>query len=127
MSHTPFAQSRLAEAQRLKRQASELDRGIDRRHGAFGYEAGSEGESLREQARQIEASVLIPFQHIPNFNFHVRDCSAALNAAERIRVLAGVGPRMRVALEEIAAMGKPGSYDSCSLWPPKPTNHSCNT
>lgn len=123
MSHTPYVQSRLAEAQRLRTIASQISGYVDRQYGAFGYVNTSEADSLRRQAQDIEASVLIPVRQLPNFSFHVRDCTAALHAAERARVMASVGPRLRAALEDIARMGQPGCH-SCSLWPPKPINRT---
>lgn len=121
MSHTIYAQSRLAEAARLRQLAAELDKGIDRRHGAFGFESTSEAAALRQQARDIEAAVVIPVRQIPNFPFHVRDCTAAWHERERIRILAGAAPRIRQALEDIDALRQPGRFGAaCSLWPPKP-------
>lgn len=115
MSHTPYVQSRLTEAQHLRTLASQISGYVDRRYGAFGHVNTSEADSLRRQALDIEASVLIPFKQIPVFDFSVWDCTHALNASQRARALTNPNPRLRAAAEAIYGGGL-----TSSLWPPLP-------
>lgn len=99
MSHTLHAQSRLAEAARLRQLATELDKGIDRRYGLFGYEAGSQSEALRARARQIEASVVIPVRQLPVID--IEACDAIARDETRRRFMTEAAPRMVDAFLDI--------------------------
>lgn len=113
MGHTPQATAALARVAELRALAAEYDKGYaDRRSGLGGYtNADSTGDHLREQARAIEAGVLVPFRILPVFDFTTRQCSERYHAfaweqqKERARVS---NPRMHKALLDIEAMGKPG-------------------